>query len=205
MTIDKKATTQWDKAAISYTNYLKYIDSKADRFELTLIDLLYISNFKGGNSTINEDELTTKDKLKIYSKRLKEIEAEFGSRKLTDLADKEINGLIEKVKFLCSLTKKNTDNKIDGFSVSYLSALLNCYFPNLLPILDRRVLINLGLVTDQDINKQGQIIDIERFYEHLIFKMREKSLSENKSLRQIDKELFIIKIPKEKQKKENED
>jgi hypothetical protein len=93
MTIDKKATTQWDKAAISYTNYLKYIDSKADRFELTLIDLLYISNFKGGNSTINEDELKTKDKLKIYSKSIKEIEAEFGSRKLTDLTDKEINGL----------------------------------------------------------------------------------------------------------------
>ncbi len=103
------------------------------------------------------------------------------------------------------MTKRNTDNKIDGFSVSYLSALLNCYFPNLLPILDRRVLINLGLVTDQDINKQGQIIDIERFYENLIFKMREKSLSENKSLRQIDKELFVIKIPKEKQEIENED
>jgi hypothetical protein len=66
------------------------------------------------------------------------------------------------------------------------------------------VLINLGLVTDQDINKQGQIIDIERFYENLIFKMREKSLSENKSLRQIDKELFVIKILKEKQEIENE-
>lgn len=207
MIIDKKATTQWDKAAISYTNYLKYIDSKADRFELTLIDLLYISNFKGGNSTINEDELRIKDKLKLYSKSFKEIEAEFGSQILADLTDKEISGLIEKVKLLCSLTRKQTDSKskIDGFSVSYLSALLNCYFPNLLPILDRRVLINLDLVTDRDINKQGQIIDIERFYEDLIFKMREKSILENKSLRQIDKELFIIKIPKEKQEVENED
>ena len=194
MTIDKKATTQWDKAAISYNNYSKYIDSKTDKFELTLIDLLYISNFKGGNSTINEDELRIKDKLKTYSQALREIEAEFGSRKLVDLNEIEINKLTEKVKVLCSLTKKNTESKIDGFSVSYLSSLLNCYFPNLLPILDRRVLINLGLVTDLDINKQGQIIDIERFYEILINKMKEKSLRENKSIRQIDKELFVIKI-----------
>ena len=158
-------------------------------------------------TTINEDELRIKDKLKLYSKSFKEIEAEFGSQILADLTDKEISGLIEKVKLLCSLTRKQTDSKskIDGFSVSYLSALLNCYFPNLLPILDRRVLINLDLVTDRDINKQGQIIDIERFYEDLIFKMREKSILENKSLRQIDKELFIIKIPKEKQEVENED
>lgn len=196
--IDKKATTQWDKAAISYDNYVKYIDGKTDKFGLTLIDLLYISNFKGGNSTINEDELKIKDKLKTYSKALREIEAEFGSRKLGDLNDTETNRLIEKVKALCSLTKKNTKSKIDGFSVSYLSALLNCYFPNLLPILDRRVLINLGLVTNPDINNQGQIINIERFYEILINKMKEKSLVERKSIRQIDKELFVIKIPKEK-------
>lgn len=204
MTIDKKATTQWDKAAISYNNYLKYLDGKADKFELTLIDLLYISNFKGGNSTINEDELKIKEKLKIYSKTLKEIDTKFNSRKLVDLNDIEVNELTECVKFLCSLTKKSTDNKIDGFSVSYLSALLNCYFPNLLPILDRRVLINLGIVTDQDINNQGQIIDIERFYKTLITKMREISLRENKSIRQIDKELFVIKIPKEKRVTENE-
>ncbi|MCA4898257.1 MAG: hypothetical protein ACK514_03015 [Bacteroidota bacterium] len=196
--IDKKATTQWEKAAVSYTNYAKYIQSKADKFELTLVDLLYISNFKGGNSTINEDEFIAKTKLKKYSKALREIEAEFSSRNLAELNDKEVKELIEKVKTLCYLTKKNTDSKIDGFSISYLSALANCYFPNLLPILDRRVLINIGIVTRQEIDKQGQIIDIERFYEPLILEMRKKSSSENKTLRQIDKELFVIKIPKEK-------
>lgn len=196
--IDKKAEKKWGKAAISYKNYIKYIDCKTNKFELTLIDLLYISNFKGGNSTINEDELIIKDKLKTYSKILNEIEGEFGSRKIVDLNDIEVKRLKEKVKVLCSLTKKNTESKIDGFSVSYLSALLNCYFPNLLPILDRRVLINLGIVIDVDINKQGQIIGIERFYEILIDKMKKKSLEEEKSIRQIDKELFVIKIAKRK-------
>ena len=204
MTISKKAKTQWNKSAISYRNFLKYIDSKTYKFELTLVDLLYISNFKGGNSTINEDELEIKGKLKSYSKALEELETMFHSRTLVDIDDKELIQLIEKVKLLCSLTRKGAACNIDGFSVSYLSALLNCYFPNLLPILDRRVLINLGIVADQDINTQGQIINIENFYEPLIAKMREKSRLEDKTLRQIDMELFIIEIPKEKQEIENE-
>jgi hypothetical protein len=203
MTIDNKATTQWDKSERSYINYRNYITSKVDRFELTLIDLLYISNFKGGNATINEDEPITKNKLKTYSKALKELETKFGTRRLVDLNEVELNNLTDEIKFLCSLTKKPADSKIDGFSVSYLSALLNCYFPDLLPILDRRILINLGIVKDSDINKQGQIIEIERFYKTLIVKMKEKSLQENKTLRQIDRELFIIKIPKMKRLTEN--
>ena len=44
---DKRATTQWDKSSISYKNYQSYIANKPQKFELTLIDLLYISNFKG--------------------------------------------------------------------------------------------------------------------------------------------------------------
>ena len=203
--LNKKATTQWDKAAKSYKNYINYIDKKADRFELTLIDLLYISNFKGGNATINEAELELKNKLIAYSTELRTLDSKFGTRKLTNLNDDELNELIEKVHSICSLTRKTNVNKIDGFSISYLSALLNVYFPNLLPILDRRVLINFDIVTNGDINKQGQIIDIERFYDKLIIKMRDKARLENKSIRQIDKELFIIEIPKEKTDSENED
>jgi hypothetical protein len=45
--INKKAKTQWLKSAISYDNYNKFIKNKLDKFELTYIDLLYISNFKG--------------------------------------------------------------------------------------------------------------------------------------------------------------
>lgn len=202
---DKKATTQWDKAAKSYKNYINYIAKKADKFELTLIDLLYISNFKGGNATINEDELELNIKLIAYSSELRTLESKFGLRKLVDLNDDELNELIEKVHSICSLTRKTNDNKIDGFSISYLSALLNVYFPDLLPILDRRVLINFDIVSIVDINKQGQIIDIERFYEKLIFKMRDKARIENKSIRQIDKELFIIEIPKEEIDSKNED
>jgi hypothetical protein len=195
---DNKAKTQWSKANISYNNYIVYIGKKINKFELTLIDLLYISNFKGGNSTINEDELIIKNKLITYSKYFKEIDAEFGSRKLVELNDTETNRLIEKVKDLCSLTKKNTESKIDGFSVSYLSALLNCYFPNLLPILDRRILINLGIVTKIHRNKQGQIKDIEAFYEILIRRMKEEAIRKRITIREIDKDLFKVKIQNDK-------
>ena len=55
------------------------------------------------------------------------------------------------IKRACDLTKMKTSTKIDGIGVSYLSALLNAYFPNLIPILDRRMLINLKLVKRADL------------------------------------------------------
>ena len=43
--MDKAAETKWDKAAISLENYKEYYKKKTNKFDLTLIDLLYISNF----------------------------------------------------------------------------------------------------------------------------------------------------------------
>ena len=191
---DKKALTQWTKSAISYKNYQDFIDKKSERFELSLIDLLYISNFKGGNSTINEPETTIENKLTNYSKILVEIKEKFSGKDLEQLSDNEINELTILVTSICNLTHKTTSTKIDGFSVSYLSALLNSYFPTLVPILDRRVLINLSLVKLADIDKYGQIKNIQRFYDPLMKKFAELSKKEQLSIREIDKYLFTTKL-----------
>lgn len=195
-TIDKRALTQWKKSSISYQNYQNYISNKNNKFELTFIDLLYVSNFKGGNATINEPEREINQKLKSYSKLFLTIEYEFQNLKLSNLSIKQINRLNTLVNEVCDLTLKKSEYKIDGFSISYLSALLNAYFPLLIPILDRRILINIELVTEKDRDKQDQIKDIQRFFSPLIKKMAEISKEFQKSIREIDRELFVLKITK---------
>lgn len=193
---DKRALTQWTKSEISYKNYQEYIIKKTQKFELTLIDLLYISNFKGGNATINEHEQSINKKLEAYSKGLLDISSEFSGNSIATLTNDQLESLIQKTLDICKLTQKDSETKIDGFSVSYLSALINSYFPTLIPILDRRVLISLGLVEGIDIDKFGQIKNIQRFYRPLIIKFAKLSRSENLCVREIDKILFTKKLIK---------
>lgn len=194
------ALTRWEKADKTYENYTSYLDKKTDKFHLTFIDLLYVSNFKGGNSTINGLENEVNDKLKHYSEFLKEVDDIFKDKELRNLTENELEILFEKVQNVFDLVK-DSNTKIDGFSYSYLSALLHFYFPKLLPILDRRVLISSKIVCVDDIkqvDKQYQIIQIENYYDDLIRFMREKLQKENYNLRDLDKELFQLKIPKRK-------
>lgn len=191
---DISAATKWDKSNISFENYRGYIQTKRNRFDLTLIDLLYISNFKGGNATINEPEDEINYKLAEYSNELSIIGKEFYGRSLIELNSQDIKRLAERILGICILTDKYLETNIDGFSVSYLSALLSAYFPDLIPILDRRVLINLQLVTEQDINSQGQIKNIIRFYPQLIEKIASLCKELRLSVREIDRKLFVTNI-----------
>jgi len=134
---------QWEKADISYRNYLDYISKKKEKFELTYIDLLYVRNFKGGNASINEDEASVNKKLKKYSEHLMAINQEF-RKYLKDLSSEELESLKNKALSFIRLTLSNSTS-IDGFRCSYASALLHSYFPNLIPILDRRVLNGMGI------------------------------------------------------------
>ena len=92
----KREVTNWEKSDISYQNYLNYIAQKQNRYELTLIDLLYISNFKGGNATINEPELAIHKKLASYSEKFREIEEDFKGKTLAELTDKQLKNLVLK-------------------------------------------------------------------------------------------------------------
>ena len=194
MPIDKKANTQWAKSAISYKNYQDFIGKKRDRFKLTIVDLFYISNFKGGNATINEPEDIIEEKLEAYSTILRTISKKYEGKALQDLDKEEADDLIETILLICYLTNKGTETKIDVFSVSYLSALLSAYFPDLIPILDRRVLINLGLVKSENIDPYGQIKNIVLFYEPLIRRVAKECKQKGISVRELDRSLFITKL-----------
>lgn len=189
-----RTNTGWQKSEISLNNYQNYLKSKSDRFELSLIDLLYISNFKGGNATINEEAEKLRLKLKAYTAVLRDIDQQFTNRSLSSMATAETNILINLVNQLVRLCSRR-DTSIDGFKSSYLSALLHSFFPLLIPILDRRLLINLNLVTRTDLLSTKQIRKIEEFYPQLIFKIRELSIKSSKTVRQLDQEYFIIELP----------
>lgn len=198
--IDKRVQTLWNKSNLSFENHSNYINEKKNKYELNFVDLLYVSNFKGGNATINEREDVINNKLKQYSLVFQKIYTTFKNMKLKELDEKQVEVLCVFLNDLSALINKNSNFKIDGFSISYLSALLSVYFPDLLPILDRRILINLNLVDPDPIKKQveksGQVKNIEEYYFPLICKMKEMSQQQNISIREIDKIFFSFKIPK---------
>lgn len=191
--IDQKALTRWNSANLSFENYLKYIDkkSKTDRLGLTLIDLLYISNFKGGNSSIHEDEDGVNLKLEKYSELLKKIDQQFNSKSLVDLSENDLNTLIQLVKNMFELTG-SSETKIYGFSISFLSALICAHFPNLVPIIDRRVLNGFGM-KNLKLNSSQQVTNMKDLYSELIRGIQTllKEVNGRKSLRELDYELFI--------------
>ena len=190
--INKRTLTNWEKSEKSLLNYQKYISRKADRFQLNLIDLLYISNFKGGNATINEDERIIEVKLEAYSRVLLSIDKEYSHKTLVQLSD--LQRLIELGIEFINLSKKS-ETAIDGFKSSFLSTLLHSYFPNLFPILDRRLLINLDLISETNLSKDKQVKDIAQFYSNLIEKVQEICRFSNKTIREMDKDYFNKPLP----------
>lgn len=190
--IDKRALRQWDKSDISYANYINFIAKKKDKFQLTLLDLLYVSNFKGGYATINEPEAIINIKLKDYGQLFKIINSKFCDKTLRELNNDEVTVLINFSESLIKLTDHKSNNKIDGFSVSFLTTLLHFYFPNLFPILDRRVLNGLGLISEKDLDKQGQVKILKDFYSKLILEFKQRT--SDKTIRKLDRELFITKF-----------
>lgn len=189
---DERAIRQWNKSDISYINYSNFISNKSNKFKLTLIDLLYVSNFKGGYATINEPEETITEKLVPYGQLFKEIDKKFNRKNISHLNKNEMVKLIEFSEDLIKLTDAKSENKIDGFSVSFLTTLLHFYFPNLYPILDRRVLNGLKLIKEKDLDKQGQVRNLKGFYATLIEEFKNKI--GNRTIREFDKELFTTKF-----------
>ena len=62
------------------------------------------------------------------------------------------------------------------------------YFPTLIPILDRRVILGIGLVTSLD--SAGQISEIENYMEGLVIEMQRQLRLTRKSLRELDQFYF---------------
>lgn len=186
--IDRKAKSRWERLDIALQNYLTYIKS-TDKYELTFIDLLHISNFKGGNSSITENVDRVNEKIKNHSVLLKKIRKIFKSSNLGELDDKDFGILNECINDMIYLSKDQRTS-IKGFGVSYFSALYHAHFPNLIPILDRRMLCNSKILDYREVEGK-QIKNIEKYYKKLMQWNKDKMNEAGKTLREIDREYFV--------------
>jgi len=194
ITKSQAAIKRWEKARNAYAYARKYLQQKkaSDKSSLTVIDLILVSNFKGGSASICEPIQSLQGKLPKYSDQLKEITTTFEGQKLSTLSKESLEKLSEMGVLFLNLTKENK-SKIDGFGPSNASALLNIYFPDLLPILDRRVL-NGAKIKGVKINSQKQVVNIERHYKDYIIYCYQMLLQSSHNLESLDRELFSLDL-----------
>ena len=199
--IDTKAEKKWDKMRNAYEYVAARIDSKpkSGRYNIDLIDLVLVSNFKGGFASIAEPHENMDGKLKAYTVGICKIAKSFKDKKLQKLKKRQLGLLCEQATSFLRLTLFE-ETKIDGFGPSNASALLNIYFPDLLPILDRRGLLGAkirGIRT----NTQEQVKNIERHYQQLIEYFHSRLCGDNSlSIECLDRKLFSkpLSFPKKK-------
>lgn len=193
-TMAMKPETRWDILNNTFLAYQEFRKQKGSSHRLSYIDLLYVSNFKGGNASIGDAREKVDRLLKeFYQQQLNSIRETFGDSKLQELTLAKCEKLSKLATVFVLLTKE-TDSKIRGFGVSWASALLALNFPDLLPVLDRRVLagagIEAGLVAMR--KKGGQVKHIETHYLELLERL---SMSlhrrEAQTLRELDRQWFI--------------
>lgn len=195
--MNNRAIKQWKKARISYEYLCSHISDKgkANRYELTLVDLVLVSNFKGGSATIAEEPEGLETKLRSYEKILCIIGKDFGEKELAKLNSQDLDRLISLAKKFCDLTE-HSETKIDGFGPSFATALLNAYFPDLIPILDKRGLSGAG-VQNVETTSQGQVKNIKSHYPDLIRYFHKRAGDGLMTLEEIDKEIFSMELKEE--------
>ena len=179
----------WDRLNVAFEYLQAHIAGKAtNKYTLSEIDLVLVSNFKGGNASITEPKATLDNKLSVYSRQLAVIGRFLGDKSLNSLTVDELAQLKSLASDFLMLTV-NDETAVRGFRSSYASALLAGYFPNVLPVLDRRVLQTAQIKYDED--SQGQAKRIYLHYPELIGKCYEAlRASPGTTLRELDKKLF---------------
>lgn len=183
----------WQKRNLAFENYREFIEGKDEKFSLCLLDLLHVSNFKGGNASITEAGGSLGEKLQPYTRCLESIEAKFPCLTLGQLSPPQLEELIGLCEHLIALPDSK-DSKIDGIGPSYASALGAAHFPNLVPILDRRA-VN-GAAINVEWSSNGQVKHLNKHYEALIrFCWSRLKCNRKLSLRDLDKSLFVVPTP----------
>ena len=187
-----RAASNWSRLNVAFENYRLFIERKDPRLSLSLLDLLHVSNFKGGNASITSTEKEVDERLKSYCALLEKIDQQFGNRSLGTLGDSETGRLTAVCEDFLRLTIDERTS-IKGFGPSYASALIAAHFPDLVPVLDRRIVNGLGLKADWD--SQGQIKRIENHYGDVIGSFRDKLRREKGlTVRDLDKRLFVVPL-----------
>lgn len=195
---------RWTGAANTLKNYETYIKTRGvNIFDIGYIDLLFVSNYKGGNSTIGGSSEDVYKRLHPHRERLALIKREFANNSnnysLASLsADKKGN-----LKNLSNLMAdafndcKAENSCIKGFGTAYCSALYHLHFPDLIPVIDRRVLINGGFERLTFIGTQ--VKDLHIHYDGLLERIHADLDIQGlyKSMRDWDKDFFTRRIPKD--------
>jgi hypothetical protein len=194
MPIDSRAVATWNRAENAYQHYAGYVASKSSRHTLTVTDLIYVKNFKGGSTTIGEPVASATDKLAALSRAL--LDAASSGDLNTQLSKMDDALLVRAKRRIIDFVKLATQDgqRISGLGPSLSSALLHFYFPASVPILDRRVL-NGARIPGIQVSSQGQVSNAMTLYPALIdyFALR---LREDASLtvRSLDRLLFVKKL-----------
>lgn len=184
----RKPETTWEMLNVAMSHYQEHIKAKKDRCSLSIIDLLHVSNFKGGNSSITEPLVTLSRKIKHYEVSLRNVEQSFSGRSLSTLNGSELNTLVSLCNEHLALTTKDL-SQIRGIGPSYASAILAAHHLNLIPVLDRRALNGAGIAVIKDPN--NQVKNIASHYGQLIRAFHAKLNGRpGLSVRQLDKEWF---------------
>lgn len=185
----RNPSSTWALLDVALSHFQDHIRAKSDRYSLSIIDLLHVSNFKGGNASITEVAAGLSEKLPVYEAAIREIAESFGGLKLAELNDEKAGELQSCCKAFLALTR-NPAHRIRGFGPSYASALLAAHFPELIPILDRRGLNGAGIPVKKD--RQGQVKNIESYYPDLIDAFRrELQRYPETEMRKLDRAWFI--------------
>ena len=184
--------SRWELLNIAMLHFQQYINSKEDRFAVSIVDLLHVSNFKGGNASITEPPGTLGAKISTYETKLRAINDVFAGKSLRDLDCQETMELIAMCDEVSSLAAKK-ESKIRGFGPSYSSALLFACFPDLIPVLDRRILNGANI--EVAYNSQKQVKKIEKHFGELIIVCQLELINRPRlSLRELDKEYFVKEL-----------
>lgn len=89
----RKPETTWELLNVAMSHFQEHIRTKKLIWELSLVDLLHVSNFKGGNASITEPMATLPAKLKHYESALRDIETNFKKKALNNLTEDELTQL----------------------------------------------------------------------------------------------------------------
>jgi hypothetical protein len=184
----QNGSDRWEKYQLSYDLLISYINSKREdrKYELDIVDLMYVRNFKGGSASINEDEEKLKKKLIKYSILIKSISEMYLTESLFDLSEDQMQKLKNiAVKFI--YLSKEEETKIKGFGPSFTSALLHAHFPKLLPIIDRRVINGTGL---KKVKRKQQVTNSEKYYGKVVEIFWNRVHKSKESIRDVDKYFF---------------
>jgi hypothetical protein len=190
MAASVKAGGTWDRAAHAYEHYLEYVANKPDRHALSFTDLVYIKNFKGGSTIIAEPLATLSPKLQQYEQALRQAaECREFSSPLKDVHDSDYALARSRMVAFVAMAQSSRA-KINGFGVSFSSALLHFYFPALVPILDRRAVNGAGL-NGIKVDGQDQVTNLLELYPALIDCFRARLKADAKlTLRSLDRHFF---------------